>query len=282
MRNARLAFVALLLSCAPEPFDAPRATVRAQTAVDLRAQDEIVIDVAANGEQLVARETPPLPDSDIDRLLTVRWLANGTARAWRFDGEEILEARFVPNSEALLVITRDHKLVRIDQPEQRDGTPVEIDHDVLGPLSIDREGRSVVYVRGEMADYQLVRADVRSATPEALAPQLVPAWSPTIMPDGSEVLFVATFDGAPRLFRVRPGQQPEQVQLAADTPLPTGPGAAVVIDRTMHYQSDGALVSLSLDQWTFTRRDETLLPVLSADRAHLIVHRGTTPSELAP
>ncbi len=282
MRNARLALVALLVSCAPEPFDSPRATVLSQSALALRAADELVVDLAANGDSLVARETPPLPDSDIDRLLTVRLLSSGGARSWRFEGEEILDARFVSNGAAVLVITRDHRLVRVDQPFARDAAVIEIDRDVLGPLSLDREGRSVVYVRGEMPDYQLVRADVERATTQAIAPSLVPAWCPTLAPDGGEVLVVASPDGTPGLYRVREGRAPEAVSLPAETPLPTGPAAAVIVGRTMHYQSDGAVVSLSLDRFTHSQRSGASLPVLSADRARVLVHDGARLAELAP
>ncbi|MBL8683178.1 MAG: hypothetical protein JNK05_28680 [Myxococcales bacterium] len=274
MKPSRLVLLSLLVSCTQDPTGSVASRVTARDPMTLRAQNEVVLDVSSAGEMLVGREIPPPPESDADRLLELRWVTNQGTKAWRFDGDEVLEARFVPRSGAVLVLTREHKLVRVDHPERTQEQGIEIDHDVLGPLSIDSAGRYVVYTRGEMPEYQLVRAEIASARAVAMAPSLVPAWCPTIMPDASEVLVVASPAGTPAFYRVREGREPERWELPSETPLPTGPGAAVVVDRTLVYQSDGAVVSLGLDGALRASLEGRSLPVLSADGTRILLHEA--------
>jgi hypothetical protein len=272
MKRARLVLVALLASCTQDPVGSVAHRISARDPMALRAHNEVVLDVSSAGELLVGREIPPPPDSDADRLLELRWVTGQGTRPWRFDGDEVLEARFVPRSSAVLVLTREHALVRVDHPERTQEQGVEIDRAVLGPLSIDSAGRYVVYTRGEMPDYQLVRAEIATASRVALAPTLVPAWCPTIMPDASEVLVVASPTGTPAFYRVREDREPERWDLPAETPLPTGPGAALVIDRSIVFQSDGAVVSLGLDGTLRASLQGRSLPVLSADGTRILLH----------
>lgn len=274
MKSSRLVLVALLASCTQDPVGSAANRVTARDPMTLRAQNEVVLDVSSAGEMLVGREVPPPPESDADRLLELRWVTNNGTKAWRFDGDEVLDARFVARTGVVLVLTRDHKLVRVDHPERTQEQGVEIDHDVLGPLSIDSAGRYVVYTRGEMPEYQLVRAEIATAQTLAMAPSLASVWCPTIMPDASEVLVVASPTGTPAFYRVREGREPERWELPSETPLPTGPGAAVVIDRTLVYQSDGAVVSLGLDGALRTSMQGRSLPVLSADGTRILVHES--------
>jgi hypothetical protein len=278
MHPSRLALVAIIIplaletSCEPSAIDRAAPRIEARDPLSLRAADEFVLDVSSAGELLLARELPVPPQSDADRLLEVRWIGARGPRVWAFDGEPVLEARFVPSSNALLVLTREHTLVRVDHPERTGVPPIELDRDALGPLSLDGAGRYVVYTRGEMPDYQLVRAEIATGQTLALAPALIPAWCPTILPDASEVLVVASPTGTPAFYRVREGRAPERWNLAPDTPLPTGPSAAIVVDQTIVYQSDDAVVSLGLDGVLRASLHDRSLPVLSADGARVLVH----------
>jgi hypothetical protein len=278
MNHSRLALVAIIVpltletSCEPSTIDRATPRIEARDPLSLRATDEFVLDVSRTGELLLARELPVPPQSDADRLLEVRWVGAQGSRVWTFDSEPVLEARFVPSSNALLVLTREHKLVRVEHPERPGDAPIELDRDALGPLSIDGAGRYVVYTRGEMPDYQLVRAEIATGQTLALAPTLIPAWCPTILPDASEVLVVASPTGTPAFYRVREGRAPERWELAPDTPLPTGPSAAIIVDRTIVYQSDDAVVSLGLDGSLRASLRDRSLPVLSSDGARVLLH----------
>ncbi len=260
MLRRSLPLAVILTSCSFEPI---AAHTGAREPLDHRAPDEIVLDLAANNEAIVGRVEPVPEESDADRVLTIRWLTSSGARSWRYAGSQALEARFVPHSTALLVVTAQHTLVRVDRA---DAEAVVLDRDVLGPLSIDEAGRWVVYTRGEMAAYEVMRAEIGTGTTEQMAPDLVPAWCPAITPDGQTVVVVASSDGRPALFRLRQGQPPQRWVVPPGTPLPTGPTAPVWVDSTLVYESDGALQSLRPDGTYVT------LPGLS-----LPVRGGATP-----
>ncbi|MEI8256275.1 MAG: hypothetical protein WCJ30_11445 [Deltaproteobacteria bacterium] len=237
-----LPFAAIVTSCSFEVATAPR--VGARESLDHRAPDEVVLDIAANEDAIVGRVEPAPEDSDADRVLTIRWLTGSGARSWRFGGTQALEARFVPRSSAVLVVTVQHTLVRLDRA---DAEGAVIDHDVLGPLSMDDAGRWVVYTRGEMAAYEVMRAEIATGRTEQMAPDLVPAWCPAITPDGQSVVVVASSGGRPALFRLRQGQPAERWGVPENIPLPTGPAAPLWVDGTFVYESDGALHSLRPD-----------------------------------
>jgi hypothetical protein len=270
--DRRMCVCALLAACSQDPIATSANAVTAREPFAQRAPDELALDVSVDGDILAGTLTPPPPQSDADRLLSVRWLSrDGAPRPWRFAREDVLEARFVAHSSAVLVLTREHKLVRLDRPESEG---VELDRDVLGPLSLDRAGRTVAYVRGEMPDYQVIRTEIFAGAPRPLAPELVPAWCPTIVDD--EVIVVASPEGTPALYRLREGRAPERWTLAPETPLPTGPSAVVVRDRTLVYESDGAVHSLSLDGARGPSLSGASLPMLSSDGASVLVHETDT------
>jgi hypothetical protein len=247
--HLRLVVALGLAACTPDPGSAarggpPRTPAVAAAPLDRRATDEVVVDLRGDGEAIVGRVLPVPPASDATRTLRLRWLTREGARRWRFGDATALDARFVPGSAAVLVVTTDHVLLRLDDPS---GEPVILDRDVVGPLSLDAGGRRAVYTRGDPPDLQVVRVALDTGRTEALAPSLVPAWSPALSPDGREVVVVASPEGSPRLFRLRDGAAPEAWALPSDTPLPTGPGAPVVFGDALVYESDGALCTLGFD-----------------------------------
>ena len=237
-----LALAAALVACTPEPLPARR--VVAPQPLTLRAPEEVVVDVAANGDALVGRPLPLPENSDADRTLTVRWLTRAGSRPWRMRDTPVIEARYVPRSAALLVLTTDHTLVRLDAPE---AAPVTLDREVHGPLSLDAAGRRVVYTRGDPPALEVVRAEVATGVTTPLAPGLAPSWCPALSPDGREVLVVASPEGTPSFYRLREGSPSARWNLPSDTPLPTGPTAPVIFGDAVVYESDGALRTLGLD-----------------------------------
>lgn len=266
--NARgcLALTLLLSACSQERAPAPVARLAPRSA---RAADELVLDVSAGGDALLARVLPAPENSDADRTLRVRLVTSNGQRRWRFGDAAVIEARFVPRSEALLVITTTHELVRLDGPE---AAPRVIDQRVFGPLSLDALGRAVVYTRGEMPELQVVRADLATGETRALAPTLVPAWCPTLAGDGREVITVASPEGTPGLWRIRPDAPPARWELPADTALPTGPSAPVVFGDMLVYESDGALHALGFDGVRRRALPGVSLPVLTVGAPALLAH----------
>lgn len=245
--SARACILPLVFAaaCAREPArPAPRPAAQLLPTLALRAEGEVVLDLSARGDALVARPLPVPEDSDADRALSVRWLSREGARPWRFAAEPVLDARFVPGGGALLVLTTRHELLRLDAP---DAAPRALDANVYGPLSLDPLGRAAVYTRGEPPELEVIRADLRDGTLRAMAPGLAPAWCPTLSDDGREVIAVASPDGAPGLWRLRDDAPPAPFAVPAGTALPTGPSAPVVFGDALVYESDGALHALGLD-----------------------------------
>lgn len=285
-RTVLLTTLTLLSGCAREtPAREPSRGGGGGGVLARRAEGELVADLSHRGEALLARPLPAPEDSDADRTLRVRWLTPQGARRWRFDGLPVIEARFIPQRDALLVITTDHRLLRLDGPE---ATPRALDERVFGPLSLDALGRAAVYTRGEVPMLEVVRVDLGDGTVRPLAPTLVPAWSPTLAADGGEVITVASPEGTPGFYRLREGTAPQRWMLPADTPLPTGPTAAVVFGDSLVYESDGALVALGFDGSRRKRLAGAGLPVLVTGAPTLLAHdaRGRTltlgPRDLAP
>jgi hypothetical protein len=140
--NARgcLALTLLLTACSQERTPPPTARLAPLSA---RAGDEIVLDVSAGGDALLARVLPAPEQSDADRTLRVRLVTSNGLRRWHFGDTPVIEARFVPRGEALLVITTTHALVRLDGP---DATPRVLDEHVFGPLSLDALGRAAGFI----------------------------------------------------------------------------------------------------------------------------------------
>ena len=260
MRATTPALVAVLLlafgaaGCSPERTAATRSG-QAVTALDRRAPGEVIVDLRPNGEMLVGRVIAPPPDSDADRTQRVRWLTAAGERQWAFSGTPILEARFMGDSGALLVLTTDHRLLRVDRDVAL------LDREAHGPISLDARGARAVYTRGDAPTTSLIRAELATGKTEVLAPGLSSVWSPALSADGTEVVFVASTDGTPALWRQRDGEAPARWALPAETALPTGPTAPVIFGAWMVYESDGSLCALGLDGVAHTSRRGLGLPL---------------------
>lgn len=282
--RSSLAMVLVVCACTPEATPSHRVAPPAPRApLAERAADEVVVDLRADGDALVGRVLPVPENSDAERTLSLRWLTRGGARAWRFAERPTLEARFVPGSGAVLVLTTEHSLLRLDAAGAE---PVVLDREVYGPLSLDASGRRVAYTRGEPPTLEVVRADLASGALTPLAPSLTPSWCPALSPDGSEVLVVASPEGTPAFYRLRDGAAPTRWSLPAETPLPTGPTAPVIFGDAVVYESDGALVSLGLDGALRGSQRGVALPVYVPGAPSLLTQnarRGVTfvtPREL--
>ncbi len=241
---------------------------RPAEALSYRAPSEVVLDVASNGDALVGRELPSEPESDADRVLRPAWLTRAGRRAWR--GGDVLEARWIPGTTAVLTLTTAHTLTRRETP---DAPAVELDREVYGPLSLDSRGTAVAYTRGEPPMLSLVRLDLRSGVASAMAPGLVPAWCPALSPDGSEVVLVASPEGHPALYRVRAGEAPRPWVLSTEGPLPMGPNAPLVFGDALVFEDESGVHSLGLDGSRRRSFEGARHPVLSADGRSVLAHR---------
>lgn len=267
MRSIAAVMAALVLGgCArTTTAEAPRPV----EALSLRAPGELVLDVAANGDALVGRVREAEPESDADRVLRPAWLTRAGRRPWA--GGDALEARWIPGTAAVLALTTGHALTRREAP---DAPAVELDRDAYGPLGLDARGTAVVYTRGEPPMLTVVRLDLRTGVATSLAPALVPAWCPALSPDGSEVVVVASPDGAPALYRVREGEAPRPWVVPPGSPLPTGPGAPVVFGDALVFEDEAGLHALGLDGSRRRSLPGVHLPVLAADGLEVLAQRG--------
>lgn len=268
--RAPLVLALMVCACTPDATPSRRVTPPAPLApLAARAADEVVVDMRGDGDVLVGRPLPVPENSDADRALSLRWLTRGGARSWRYAETPALEARFVPGSGAVLVVTTEHTLVRLDAPGAE---PSLLDRDVYGPLSLDAAGRRVVYTRGDPPTLEVVRADLATGALTPLAPSLTPSWCPTLSPDGREVLAVASPEGTPAFYRLREGAPPARWNLPADVPLPTGPTAPVIFGDAVVYESDGALHTLGLDGVLRGSQRGVSLPVYVPGSPTLLTH----------
>ncbi|MEZ4335515.1 MAG: hypothetical protein R3B82_02710 [Sandaracinaceae bacterium] len=208
MRRALLSTL-LLLGCA-EPAAGGRAPLN-EAPLPATGADEVILDLRGDAA-IVGRVEPAPPGSDADRVLVLRGAG--------LDGRRALDARFT--GDALVVLGADHVLSALDARGE-----TILDERVEAPLSV--VGDAVAYVRGEMPDFEVVRAVPATGEVRAVAPQLRPAWSPALSPDGREVVFATSATGTPRLHRTGRGS----VSASRVPTMPGGPawrGDALVLE----------------------------------------------------
>ena len=178
----RRASLALLLVACSDPAPATQAPLTQAPAITL-APGEVLLDVRGD-DRIVGQLEPVPPNADPDRVLV--------ARGAGLDGRRVLDARFV--GDDLVVLDADHTLRLVTD----DGETV-LDTQAEAPRSV--AAGAVAYGRGEMPDFEVVRAVPSTGELRALAPQVRPAWSPALSPDGLEVVFVTSIAGSPQLYR---------------------------------------------------------------------------------
>lgn len=259
------------------PAAPARPLAGAPGAVARKAPDEILLDLGADGSALVGRVQPAPEDTDGDRILVVRHLGADGHDAPLLGGQPLVEARFTGAGYPLLVLDTEHTLSRIAAPGR---SPEVLGQTVYGPLSLSLDGRRVAYTRGDPPMLELVRHDLATGQVVAAAPEVVPAWSPALSPDGSEVIFVASPDGRPEFWRVREGAPARRwAEVGAGVPFPTGPSAPVVFGDALVFEDETGVHSLGLDGTLRRSLPGLHNPVLSPHRAALFA--GATPTASA-
>lgn len=231
MRRLVLVATALLAACEGDvaPAAAPLAL-----ALPSPGAEEVILDVRADGATLFGRVVPPPPNADPDRLLVLRSELGGQPIAGALEGTQVLDARFAGG--ALVVLGTDHVLYA-----HEGGAVVELDAQVFGPLSA--AGDRVAYVRGEMPELEVARADVRTGAVESVTQGMAPAWSPALSPDGREVIFVSGVTGSPRLYRSEGGAARA---LPPVERFPTAPSAPRWVDDRLVFEDEQGVAAIDL------------------------------------
>ncbi len=131
----------------------------------------------------------------------------------------MLDARFLPRSEAVMVVTKSRELGLLQTP---DGPSTVLDNEVEAPLSISETGRFLVYSKGEMPFFEISQYDLDARQAPMATEHMAPAWCPAISSDGGEIVFASSFNGLPRLYRARIGAEtPRLVSDRDEDPSPT-------------------------------------------------------------
>ncbi|MCB9594864.1 MAG: hypothetical protein H6719_19235 [Sandaracinaceae bacterium] len=239
-------FFLLVLGCAEPP--AARTAPLEQASIALGA-DEVLLD-ARGAELLVGRIEPAPEGSDADRVLV--------ARGAGIDGRRVLDARFV--GALLVVLDADHRLRVIDGERE-----AVLDERAEAPLSV--AGDAIAYARGEMPDFEVARAIPSSGEVTAVAPDVRPAWSPALSPDGREVVFVTSVTGTPRLYR--PGRGFVDAPRFATTPsAPLWRGEQLVVG------DERGVAWLDLEGGQLVREDAELTALLATADGRVLARRG--------
>ncbi len=244
-----------------------------------RVPTEVLQDLRDDGARMFATVQPVPPNSDAPRAVIARWVDRDGAKAsWSFDGIPVLDARFVPGSEAALVLTRTRELVLLPS---RSAMPSHIDSEVLGPVSVSRNGRYVAYGRGEIPDVEIVRYDLARGQAVGGTQDMAPAWSPVLSEDGSRLLFVSGKTGAPELWELDTDHTAVQRtdRTRDPIPFPTGPSAPIWDRNTIAFEDNDGVRILSVDPPRLLRTVPGTLPLLSTRSRAFVVQ---DPAGLAP
>lgn len=246
MRIAALSLLCLL-GCAEPPATSSQAPLVA-SAISLD-DGEVLLDV--RGDARLIGLVEPVPEaSDADRVLSLRGVG--------LDGRRVLDARFV--GDAVVLIDADHGLRVVEGDREH-----LLDERAEAPLSV--VGDAIAYVRGEMPDFEVVRAVPATGEVRALAPGVTPAWSPALSPDGREVLFATSATGTPRLYRSGRGD----VESAR---FPTMPGGPAWRGEVLILEDEAGLAWIDVATGQLVREERGLSGLLAAADGNVYARRG--------
>lgn len=217
------------LSAAP---DAP--TTRAQALVGAR---EVVLHPSAQAEGRLGGTIEPVrANTDALRVVTLDARAEALGLP---AGARVLDARRVPGGVVALGADRVLRLYAGGQVKT-------LDTEALGPISA--EAGRVAYVRGEAPDLALRVMSLREGMPHSVTEAPMPAWSPALSADGQEVIFVATHEGQPHLFRAPWGGVAQPIPTGTRTP--SSPVAPIWRGDTLTFEDEQGVVRWNLKEAT--------------------------------
>lgn len=269
IRTLIVLFALSLGACGRDP-EASLRSVQAQ-----QRPGEVLLDLREDGARLLAVVQPVLPFSDAPRSVVARWLDRAEASgSWTFDGIAVFDARFVPGSQAVLVVTAQRELVLVPS---RQGMPVHLDAQVHAPLSLSHDGRYAAYARGEIPDLEIVRFDLGRREQVAATREMAPAWCPALSADGSRLLFMSGATGFPELWEMlSDGSVARRTDRRLDpVPFPSGPTAPVWFQGVLAFENRDGVHLMSVDPPRHLRSVPGALPVAAGRSGAVIVQDGS-------
>lgn len=229
--------MALFLVACTNPTAEPAAGAGDATVTTRQALTQeaaaVVLDVAGEEAQTFAGRLEAVrPNTDALPTFVLETVPDGLES---LRGARVLDARIVSDGAVVLGadgVLRHHMAHEV----------VELDRDVLGPLSVAAD--KVAYVRGVPPDLTLAVVDLADGEPLELAAELAPVWSPALAPDGSAVLFVASAGGRPQFFRsdFAGVVQPQPVTMVT----PSSFRAPIWRDGHLFFEHEGGVAQLDL------------------------------------
>ena len=205
------------------------------------SEDVLLDHVGSNpGEALIARTEPVKEGTDAYRTMVIASLPERLERAGIriAPGERVLDAQFT--EDGVVVLGADHVL---RYHERGMSEARELARNALGPLSVARG--KVAYVHGEPPDLVLAVADLGTGESTPIAPSLTTVWSPALSEDGDAVIFVASHEGRPHLFRADLEGKLESIPTGLRTP--SAPVAPIWDGDALIFQDERGVVRFDLE-----------------------------------
>jgi len=241
---------------------------------DTRNPGEILLDLRDDA-RLYAMVQPVPAQSDAPRTLMVRWVKQGQAQpaSWAFADSPVLDARLVPHSEAIIVVTQNRDLMLLTSI---DASPVVLDSRVHPPLSLSENGQFLAYAQGVIPDLEITRFDLNKRSRLESTQNMAPAWSPALSENGSRLLFVSGSTGYPELWEYR-GNQAVRLTDRNLTPIPfpSGPTAPIWNGNTIVFEDTTGVHLLSIEPLRLLGSLQGTLPV-GVPRSQRFIVQDTT------
>lgn len=202
-----------------------------------REQALIVLDKRINADEqielIAGRRQQVKPGTDAPRVIVLEQVPSGLGIK---AGQRVLDAQFV--SDGAVILGDDQVLTHYTGGHQR-----QLDVEVLGPISV--AANKIAYTRGLPPDLSLITLALDGVgEPERLAPKLNTVWSPALSEDGQEVIFVASYEGRPRQFRISGAGEPAILRKGG--PMPSSAVAPIWRQDYLAFEHEQGVVLLDL------------------------------------
>lgn len=165
----------------------------------------VVLDV--QGVHVLVGQPEPAPKaSDAPLRMRVTLFTAGKARASALDDQHVGYARFA--GQRIVAVSPSGTL--FETAMAPNAAAVTLHDHVSGAVGISRDGRTLVYARGDAPDLEVWRID-RGSAPQPVTRAMAPAWSPAVSANGQTVIFASARTGFPALWRVDGNGEPRQL-----------------------------------------------------------------------
>ncbi len=221
-------FVAWVAACSNPGEDDAKSRTLALTDSSVEILDQRQTET---GALALAGPVEPVPfGTDAPRVVVLEVVPDHLAA---IRGARVSDARFT--ADGAVILGADGVLRHVTST----GT-TDLARDALAPLSV--EANRVAFAGGNPPDLVLSVVDLGDGTVHAVAPDLMPAWSPALSPDGSAVIFAASIDGMPRMVRATLGGTVEV--LPPIDVVPSSPRAPIWRDGILTFDHEEGVVQM--------------------------------------